>query len=77
MIQSKLAISDQALLRQWWKIRGLDENLGKCSDVYKISQSMLTDREQTWSVKYRYLSGDILLTVKDSNGFQCVYVSKK
>lgn len=77
MIQSKYATSDQALLKQWWKIRGPDENLGKCSDVYLISQSMLKHRNQNWFVKYRYLSGDILLTVKDAHGFQCIYVSKK
>jgi hypothetical protein len=76
VFQKKIATSDQALLKQWWKIYGPDENIGKCSDVYFISEKMLQYRDQ-WSVKYRYLSGDIVLTVTDLNGLECVYISKK
>jgi len=76
-VQEKYAVSDQALLTQWWKIWGPDENIGKCSDFYFISKKMLKDRNPYWSVKYRYLSGDILLTVKNDKGLECIYVSKR
>ena len=77
-LQQRTATSDQALLQQWWKYNG-DYNAGsKCSDLYSISETMLADRDIYWFVKYRYLSGDILLTVQNPQSkYACIYVSKR
>lgn len=65
--------SDFALKQNHWLLRTI--NHPDCSDTYILTDEDMTQRNQSWSVEYRFV--DVILTLYDPNGsIKCAYASK-
>lgn len=65
--------SDSALKQSHWLIRTMND--AECTDIYKLTDADMPQRNQSWSVEYRFV--DMILTLYDSDGsVKCDYASK-
>lgn len=65
--------SDRNLLQNHWLLRTM--NHPACTDTYILTNDDLKNRNQYWTVQYRFI--DVILTLRTfDGGVKCDYASK-